>query len=203
MVLWPISAVHSAVLAWRQTRATGSLAPGHGQGASWPSGELAPSGRGCHKLPPDVNAGWPGTREFGRAAKSAGSSGARRHPGRNVRMKIGKQSQPGMHYASTWLSGFISLSHLQAHPRLLRVCAHMRRCVWHVENLLWKPPCSDFHKMWMRLRRSRPTLISKFGETWSVQGVPLGMYAPAFLSLNKKQAKSHDILKAKRLGSID
>ena len=40
-------------------------------------------------------------------------------------------------------------------------------------------------------------------ETWSVQGVPLGMYAPAFLSLNKKQAKSHDILKAKRLGSID
>ena len=108
-----------------------------------------------------------------------------------------------MHYASTWLSGFISLSHLQAHPRLLRVCAHMRRCVWHVENLLWKPPCSDFHKMWMRLRRSRPTLISKFGETWSVQGVPLGMYAPAFLSLNKKQAKSHDILKAKRLGSIE
>ena len=40
-------------------------------------------------------------------------------------------------------------------------------------------------------------------QTWSVQGVPLGMYAPAFLSLNKKQAKSHDILKAKRLGSID
>ena len=38
---------------------------------------------------------------------------------------------------------------------------------------------------------------------WSVQGVPLGIYAPAFLSLNKKQAKSHDILKAKRLGSID
>ena len=28
-------------------------------------------------------------------------------------------------------------------------------------------------------------------------------YAPAFLSLNKKQAKSHDILKAKRLGSIE
>ena len=40
-------------------------------------------------------------------------------------------------------------------------------------------------------------------EAWSVQGVPLGMYAPAFLSLNKKQAKSHDILKAKRLGSTD
>ena len=40
-------------------------------------------------------------------------------------------------------------------------------------------------------------------ETWSVQGVPLGMYAPAFLSLNKKQAKSRDILKAKRLGSIE
>ena len=40
-------------------------------------------------------------------------------------------------------------------------------------------------------------------ENWSVQGVPLGMYAPAFLSLNKKQAKSHDILKAKRLGSIE
>ena len=40
-------------------------------------------------------------------------------------------------------------------------------------------------------------------KTWSVQGVPLGMYAPAFLSLNKKQAKSHDILKAKCLGSIE
>ena len=38
---------------------------------------------------------------------------------------------------------------------------------------------------------------------WSVQGVPLGMYAPAFLSLNKKQAKSHDILKAKCLGSTE
>ena len=37
----------------------------------------------------------------------------------------------------------------------------------------------------------------------SVQGAPLGMYAPAFLSLNKKQAKSHDILKAKRLVSIE
>ena len=55
----------------------------------------------------------------------------------------------------------------------------------------------------MRLRKSPSTLISKFVETWSVQGVPLGMYAPAFLSLNKKQAKSHDILKAKRLGSIE
>ena len=38
---------------------------------------------------------------------------------------------------------------------------------------------------------------------WSVQGVPLGMYALAFLSLNKKQTKSHDILKAKRLGIIE
>ena len=38
---------------------------------------------------------------------------------------------------------------------------------------------------------------------WSVQGVPLGMYAPAFLSLNKKQAKSRDIIKAKCLGSIE
>ena len=46
-------------------------------------------------------------------------------------------------------------------------------------------------------------LISKFVDTWSVQGVPLGMYAPAFLSLNKKQAKSRDILKAKCLGSIE
>ena len=55
----------------------------------------------------------------------------------------------------------------------------------------------------MRLRKSPSTLISKFVETWSVQGVPLGMYAPAFLSLNKKQEKSHDILKAKRLGSIE
>ena len=55
----------------------------------------------------------------------------------------------------------------------------------------------------MRLRKSPSTLISKFVETWSVQGVPLGMYAPAFLSLHKKQAKSHDILKAKRLGTIE
>ena len=45
--------------------------------------------------------------------------------------------------------------------------------------------------------------MSKFVETWSVQGVPLGMYAAAFLSLDKKQAKSHDILKAKRLVSIE
>ena len=55
----------------------------------------------------------------------------------------------------------------------------------------------------MRLRKSRSGLIIKFVETWSVQGVPLGMYAPAFLSLNKKQAKSHDILKAKCLGSTE
>ena len=40
-------------------------------------------------------------------------------------------------------------------------------------------------------------------ETWSVQGVPLGMYAPAFLSLNKKQAQSRDIHKPKRLGSTE
>ena len=40
-------------------------------------------------------------------------------------------------------------------------------------------------------------------ETWSVQGVRLGMYVPAFLSLNKKQAKSENILKAKCLGSIE
>ena len=44
-------------------------------------------------------------------------------------------------------------------------------------------------------------MISKFVETWSVQGVPLGMYAPAFLSLNKKEAQSCDIHKPKRLGS--
>ena len=29
------------------------------------------------------------------------------------------------------------------------------------------------------------------------------MYAPTFLSVNKKQAKSHDILEAKRLVSIE
>ena len=120
-----------------------------------------------------------------------------------MRMKIGTQSQPGLHHASTWLSGFISLPHLQAHPRQLLVCAYMCKCLWNVENHLWKPPCSDFHKMWMRLRKSPSTLISKFVETWSVQGVPLGMYAPAFLSLNKKQTKSYDTLKAKRLGTTE
>ena len=108
-----------------------------------------------------------------------------------------------MHHASTWLSAFVRVPHLPAHPRLLMVCAHMCRCLWHVKNLLWQPPYSNFHETWVRLRKSRSGLISKFVETWSVQGVPLGMYAPAFLSLNKKQAKSHDILKAKRLGSID
>ena len=118
-------------------------------------------------------------------------------------MKIGKQSQPGVHHASTWLSGFISLPHLQAHPRLLLVCAHMCRCLWNVQNLLWQPPYRNFHKTWVRLRKSRSGLISKFVETWSVQGLSLRMYAPAFLSLNKKQSKSHDILKAKRLGSTD
>ena len=30
-----------------------------------------------------------------------------------------------------------------------------------------------------------------------------GMYAPAFLSLNKKPAKSHNILKPNRLGSTE
>ena len=108
-----------------------------------------------------------------------------------------------MHHASTWLSAFVRLPHLPAHPRLLMVCAHMCRCLWHVQNLLWQPPSNNFHETWVRLRKCRLALISKFVETWSVQGVPLGMYAPAFLSLNKKQAKSHDILKAKRLGSID
>ena len=58
-------------------------------------------------------------------------------------------------------------------------------------------------KRWLWLKKSRYVLVRKFVETWSVQGVPLGMYAPAFLSLNKKQAKSHDILKAKCLGNID
>ena len=32
-------------------------------------------------------------------------------------------------------------------------------------------------------------------------GCPLGMYAPACLSLNKKEAQSRDIHKPKRLGS--
>ena len=108
-----------------------------------------------------------------------------------------------MHHASTWLCAFVRLPHLPAHPRLWMVCAHMCSCLWHAKKLLWQPPYSNFHKTWVRLRKSRLALISKFVETWSVQGVPLGMYAPAFLSLNKKQAKSHDILKAKRLGSID
>ena len=108
-----------------------------------------------------------------------------------------------MHHASTWLSAFVRLPHLRARPRLVVVCAHMCRCLWRVKNLLWQPPYSDFHKTCVRLGKSRFALISKFVETWSVQGVPLGMYAPAFLSLKKKQAKSHDILKAKRLGSIE
>ena len=108
-----------------------------------------------------------------------------------------------MHHASTWLSAFVRLPHLPAHPRLLMVCAHMCRCLWHVKNLLWQPPYSNFHETWVRLRKSRLALISKFVETWSVQGVSLGMYAPAFLSLNKKQAKSRDILKAKCSGSIE
>ena len=108
-----------------------------------------------------------------------------------------------MHHASTWLSAFVRLPHLRARPRLVVVCAHMCRCLWRVKNLLWQPPYSDFHKTCVRLGKSRFALISKFVETWSVQGVPLGMYAPAFLSLNKKQAKSHDILKAKCLGNIE
>ena len=120
-----------------------------------------------------------------------------------MRKKVARQSEPEVHHASTWLSAFVSLPHLQGRSRLFVVCAEMCRCLWHVKNLQWQPPCSNFHKIWVQFRKSRSALISKFVETWSVQGVPLGMYAPAFLSLNKKQAKSHDILKAKRLGSID
>ena len=120
-----------------------------------------------------------------------------------MRKKLARQNEPGMQHASTWLSAFVSLPHLQARSRLFVVCAEMCRCLWHVKNLLWQPPYSNFHKTWVRLRKSRSGLISKFVETWSVQGVPLGMYAPAFLSLNKKQAKSHDILKAKCLGSTE
>ena len=134
---------------------------------------------------------------------SGSLSGAGRCPKQGVRKKVARQSQPGMHHASTWLSAFVSLPHFQARPRLLVVCAHMCRCLWHVQNLLWQPPSSNFHETWVRLRKCRLALISKFVETWSVQGVPLGMYAPAFLSLNKKQAKSCDILKAKCLGSIE
>ena len=51
-----------------------------------------------------------------------------------------------MHHASTWLSAFVRLPHLQARPRLLVVCAHMCRCLWHVKNLLWQPPYSNFHE---------------------------------------------------------
>ena len=54
-------------------------------------------------------------------------------------------------------------------------------------------------RLWLRI--SRHAFVCKFVETWSVQGVPLGMYAPAFLSLNKKQAQSRDIHKPKHLGS--
>ena len=82
----------------------------------------------------------------------------------------------------TWLSAFVRLPHLQARSRLFVVCAEMSRCLWHVKNLLWQPPYSNFHKTLVRLRKSPLALISNFVETWSVQGVPLGMYAPEFLS---------------------
>ena len=145
--------------------------------------------------------GW--LKSSGKSSASGNSAAAGRSLKQGGRKTLARQSRPGMHHASTWLCAFVRLPHLPAHLRLLMVCAHMCRCLWHVKNLLWQPPYSNFHKTSVRLRKSRLALISKFVETWSVQDVPLGMYAPAFLSLNKKQAKSHDILKAKRLGSID
>ena len=39
-VLLLISAIYPPAPAWRQTKARGSVAPGHGQGALWPNGTL-------------------------------------------------------------------------------------------------------------------------------------------------------------------
>ena len=88
-----------------------------------------------------------GTWGVGWVGSSASLSGAGRCPKQGVRKEVARQSQPGMHHASTWLSAFVSLPHLQARPRLLVVCAHMCRCLWHVKSLLWQPPYSNFHKI--------------------------------------------------------
>ena len=103
-------------------------------------------GGGRHKLLSAWGTWCSGTGRVGWVRNSASLSGAGRCPKQGVRKEGARQSQPGMHHASTWLSAFVSLPHLQARPRLLVVCAHMCRCLWHVKNLRWQPPYSNFHK---------------------------------------------------------
>ena len=146
MFLQPISAVHPALPAWRQTRATRSVGTW-----AWPGCSMAVGGIG----PREVGGTSP-CRHGARGVLADGgrwigirvsSSGAGRCPKQGVKNKLARQSEPGMHDASTWLSAFVRLPHLQARSRLFVVCAEMCRCLWHVKNLLWQPPYSNFHKI--------------------------------------------------------
>ena len=98
-----------------------ALAPGHGQTSSWPNGVLAPWRLGarsfCRHGALVVVTLW----RWKRREINGSLSGAGRYPKQAGRKEVARQSQPGMHHASTWLSAFVRLPHLQARPRLLVV----------------------------------------------------------------------------------
>ena len=147
LILQPISAVHPALPAWRRTRATRSVGTW-----AWPDCSMAVRGLGAlragrRRLLSAWGTWCSGTEGVRWMGISGNLSRAGRCPKQGVRKKIARQSQPGMHHASTWLSAFVCRPHLQARPRLLVVCAHMCKCLWHVKSLLWQPPYSNFHKM--------------------------------------------------------
>ena len=123
--LQPISALHSVLPAWRRTRTTRSVGT-----LAWPdcwNAALGTGATGTWALVASAGMGYwvSGPGRFLWFQVGSGLSGARRHAKQCVRKKIAKQHQLGMHHTSTWLSGFISLPHLQARPRLLVVYAHM------------------------------------------------------------------------------
>ena len=146
MFLQLIPVVYSTLPAWRRTKVTRSVGTW-----AWPDFSMAVRGSGAmgagrHKLLSAWGSWCSGTWGLGWMGISASLSWAERCPKQGVRKKVAGQSQPGMHHASTWLSAFVRLPHLPARPRLLMVCARMCRCLWHVKNLLWQPPYSNFHE---------------------------------------------------------
>ena len=123
--LQPISALHSVLPAWRRTRTTRNVGT-----LAWPdcsNAALGTGATGTWALVASAGVAYWVSGPWGLLWLQVGSglSGAGRHAKQYVRKKIAKQRQSGMHHASTWLSGFISLPHLQARPRLLVVYAHM------------------------------------------------------------------------------
>ena len=105
--LYPISLVQQGLPAWRQTRATRRVGNWAWPDCSMAAMSLGAIGAGRHKLLLALGASCSRTRGVGWIGSSASVSGAGRHPEQDVRKKVAKQSQPGMHHASTWLSAFV------------------------------------------------------------------------------------------------